>query len=101
MNYSFIFGLKEGNELGYRQVLLIAFALAVLGLGSVLSNLDMEMDPSTKDFQAVTELIPLLAVVVRFSHQTSPNAFNFAYAVVLNKLAFSSAACNCNTYLPA
>lgn len=71
MNYSFIFGFKEGNELGYRQVLLIGFALAVLGLGSVLSNLDMEMDPRTRDFKALTELLPLFAVVVRFSHQLS------------------------------
>ena len=68
MNYSFIFGFKEGNELGYRQVLLIGFGLAVLGLGSVLSNLDMQMDERTKDFKAFTELLPLFAVIVRFSH---------------------------------
>lgn len=66
VNYSFIFGFKQGNELGYRQVLLIGFGLAVLGLGAVLSNLDMEMDPRTKDFKAVTELLPLFAVIVRF-----------------------------------
>ncbi|XP_022946078.1 phosphate transporter PHO1 homolog 3-like [Cucurbita moschata] len=77
VNYSFIFGFKEGNELGYRQVLLVAFALAVLGLGSVLSNLDMEMDPSTKDFQAVTELIPLLAVVLVTAILICP--FNIIY----------------------
>lgn len=77
MNYSFIFGFKEGHELGYRQVLLVAFALAVLGLGSVLSNLDMEMDPSSKDFKALTELLPLFAVVVRFSHQLYRQTLKF------------------------
>ncbi|KAG6598999.1 Phosphate transporter PHO1-like 3, partial [Cucurbita argyrosperma subsp. sororia] len=77
VNYSFIFGFKEGNELGYRQVLLIAFALAVLGLGSVLSNLDMEMDPRTKDFKAFTELIPLLAVVLVTAILICP--FNIIY----------------------
>ncbi|XP_022973312.1 phosphate transporter PHO1 homolog 3-like [Cucurbita maxima] len=64
VNYSFIFGFKEGNELGYRQVLLIGFGLAVLGLSSVLSNLDMQMDKRTKDFEAFTELLPLFAVIL-------------------------------------
>ncbi|CAI0394432.1 unnamed protein product, partial [Linum tenue] len=59
VNYSFIFGFKPGTELGYRQVLLVAFGIAVLALCSVLSNLDMEMDPVTKDYQAFTEVIPL------------------------------------------
>lgn len=77
VNYSFIFGFKEGHELGYRQVLLVAFALAVLGLGSVLSNLDMEMDPSTKDFKALTELLPLFAVVLVTAILICP--FNIIY----------------------
>ncbi|CAN1256157.1 Phosphate transporter PHO1 homolog 3 [Linum perenne] len=59
VNYSFIFGFKPGTELGFRQVLLVAFGIAVLALCSVLSNLDMEMDPVTKDYQAFTELVPL------------------------------------------
>ncbi|CAL1360355.1 unnamed protein product [Linum trigynum] len=59
VNYSFIFGFRPGTELGYRQVFLVAFGIAVLALCSVLSNLDMEMDPVTKDYQAFTELIPL------------------------------------------
>ena len=65
VNYAFIFGFKQGTELGYREVLLVSFGLAVLALGSVLSNLDMEMDPKTLDYEAFTEIIPLILVVVR------------------------------------
>ncbi|CAN1321467.1 Phosphate transporter PHO1 homolog 5 [Linum perenne] len=62
VNYSFIFGFKQGTELGYRQVFLVAFGIAVLALLSILSNLDMEMDPVTKDYQAFTELVPLILI---------------------------------------
>lgn len=64
MNYPFIFGFKEGTELGYREVLLVSFGLALLALASVLANLDMEMDPKTGDYKALTELLPLGLVVV-------------------------------------
>ncbi|KAK8677232.1 hypothetical protein V6N13_142780 [Hibiscus sabdariffa] len=64
VNYAFIFGFKQGTELGYREVLLVSFGLAVLALASVLSNLDMQMDPKTMDYQAFTEIIPLILVVV-------------------------------------
>ncbi|KAJ6371304.1 hypothetical protein OIU77_001751 [Salix suchowensis] len=59
INYAFIFGFKQGTELGYREVLLLASGLSVFALGCVISNLDMEMDPRTKSFEAITELIPL------------------------------------------
>ncbi|KAL0717941.1 hypothetical protein Bca4012_067263 [Brassica carinata] len=59
VNYPFIFGFEHGNDLGYREVLLIGAGLAVLTFGGVLSNLDMEMDPRTKSFSVVTELVPL------------------------------------------
>nr|XP_023903621.1 phosphate transporter PHO1 homolog 3-like isoform X4 [Quercus suber] len=59
VNYSFIFGFKQGPELGYREILLLSFGLAVLALASVLLNLDMEMDPNTKDYGTYTELLPL------------------------------------------
>eukprot|EP00261_Vitis_vinifera_P015482 XP_003635556.1 PREDICTED: phosphate transporter PHO1 homolog 3 [Vitis vinifera] len=59
VNYSFILGFKQGTQLGHREVLFLGFGLAVLALASVLSNLDLEMDPKTKDYEAVTELIPL------------------------------------------
>ncbi|KAK8655829.1 hypothetical protein V6N13_108395 [Hibiscus sabdariffa] len=64
VNYAFIFGFKPGTELGYRQVLLLSFGLGALALASVLSNLDMEMDPETKEYEAFTELLPLMLVVV-------------------------------------
>ncbi|POO03486.1 SPX domain containing protein [Trema orientale] len=63
VNYSFIFGFKPGTELGYREVLLPGFIVAALALGCVLSNLDMEMDPKTKDYKAITELLPLMLLV--------------------------------------
>ncbi|XP_015895052.3 phosphate transporter PHO1 homolog 3 [Ziziphus jujuba] len=63
VNYSFIFGFKQGTELSYREVLLVGFAIAAMALGSVLSNLDMEMDPKTQDFKAWTEVIPLFLLV--------------------------------------
>ncbi|XWS10668.1 hypothetical protein CRYUN_Cryun38cG0017000 [Craigia yunnanensis] len=59
INYSFIFGFRQGTELGYREVLLLSFALATLAVTSVISNLDMEMDPKTGDYKALTELLPL------------------------------------------
>lgn len=65
VNYSFIFGFKEGTELGYREVLLLGFCLSVLALASVLANLDMEMDPVTQDYKAITELLPLGLVGVK------------------------------------
>ncbi len=69
VNYSFIFGFKQGTELGYREILLLSFGLAVLALASVLSNLDMEMDPKMKkDYKNYTELLPLNLVFVRLSN---------------------------------
>ncbi|CAF2143785.1 BnaA02g29650D [Brassica napus] len=59
VNYPFIFGFEQGTDLGYREVLLLASALAVLTFGGAISNLDMEMDPRTKSFSVITELVPL------------------------------------------
>ncbi|KAM7520707.1 hypothetical protein LguiB_019669 [Lonicera macranthoides] len=64
VNYAFIFGFKPGTELGYREVLLLSSGLSVLTLAAVLSNLDMDMDPRTRSFQALTELVPLGLVIV-------------------------------------
>ncbi|GMI90259.1 PHO1 homolog 3 [Hibiscus trionum] len=77
VNYAFIFGFKQGTELGYREVLLVSFGLAVLALASVLSNLDMQMDPITMDYQAFTEIIPLILVVLVFIILFLP--FNILY----------------------
>lgn len=69
VNYPFIFGFKQGTELGYREVLLISSGMAMLTLAGVLTSLDMEMDPRTKHFTAVTELVPLGLLIVSFSAQ--------------------------------
>ncbi|TKY58902.1 Phosphate transporter PHO1-like 7 [Spatholobus suberectus] len=55
---------KQGTELGYNQVLLLGFGLAVLALGGVLANLDMQIDPETKDYKTLTELIPLILLLI-------------------------------------
>lgn len=65
VNYSFIFGFKQGTELGFREVLLVSSGLAVLTFAGVLSNLDMEMDPRTQSFKVITELVPLALLLVR------------------------------------
>ncbi|KAK4488451.1 hypothetical protein RD792_004215 [Penstemon davidsonii] len=67
VNYPFIFGFKQGTELGFREILLVASGLSVLALAAVLSNLDMEMDRRTESFQTLTELVPLGLVMVTLS----------------------------------
>ncbi|XP_056844370.1 phosphate transporter PHO1 homolog 8 isoform X1 [Raphanus sativus] len=62
VNYPFIFGFKQGTELGYRHVLLLSFGLNTLALAAVIMNLDMEMDPNTNDYKTLTELLPLFIV---------------------------------------
>ncbi|CAK7326126.1 unnamed protein product [Dovyalis caffra] len=64
VNYSFIFGFKHGTEMGYKQVLLLSFGIAVLALCSVHLNFDMEMDPETKDYKQFTELLPLNVLIL-------------------------------------
>ncbi|XP_031262418.1 phosphate transporter PHO1 homolog 3-like isoform X7 [Pistacia vera] len=64
VNYSFIFGFKQGTELGYRQVLLVGFGISVLALLTVIGNLDMEIDPLSKDYDGLTEYLPLILVLL-------------------------------------
>uniref|UniRef100_A0A7N0TA21 Uncharacterized protein n=1 Tax=Kalanchoe fedtschenkoi TaxID=63787 RepID=A0A7N0TA21_KALFE len=64
VNYSFIFGFKQGTELGYTQVLLAGSILMVLALAAVLSNLEMKADSGTRSYDLVTELVPLGLLVV-------------------------------------
>ncbi|KAK9054015.1 hypothetical protein SSX86_025090 [Deinandra increscens subsp. villosa] len=66
VNYSFIFGFKPGTELGYIEVLLLSSGLSVLTLAAGLSNLEMELDPITRSYKTLTELVPigLLTVVL-------------------------------------
>ncbi|KAA3456054.1 phosphate transporter PHO1-like protein 9 [Gossypium australe] len=67
VNFSFIFGFKQGTELGYREVLLLSSGLSLLALAGVISHLDMEMDPRTKSFRTLTELIPLFLLIMCIS----------------------------------
>lgn len=77
VNYSFIFGFNRNTELGYKEILLLSSALAVLTLAAVLSNLDMEMDERAQGFTTLTELIPLGLVIVVLMIMFCP--FNIIY----------------------
>ena len=63
INYPFIFGLKNGTEIGYRELFLLSAGLSVVSLAAVISNLDIEMDRKDS-FDALPELIPLILLVV-------------------------------------
>ncbi|XP_017975932.1 PREDICTED: phosphate transporter PHO1 homolog 9 [Theobroma cacao] len=77
VNFSFIFGFKQGTELGYREVLLLSTGLSLLALAGVISHLDMEIDPRTKSFAVLTELIPLVLLIAVLSITFCP--FNIIY----------------------
>ncbi|MCL7049887.1 hypothetical protein MKW94_025853 [Papaver nudicaule] len=77
INYGFIFGFKRGTELGHREVFLLSTILATVSLACVLANLDMEMDISTKNYKALTELLPLALVSVIVLITVCP--FNIVY----------------------
>ncbi|KAJ0754393.1 putative SPX domain-containing protein [Helianthus annuus] len=77
VNYVFIFGFKQGTEMGFKQILLLTFGLSVLILAAVLSNLEMELDPETESYKAWTELLPLGLVIVVVLMTICP--FNILY----------------------
>ncbi|KAG2261580.1 hypothetical protein Bca52824_068659 [Brassica carinata] len=77
VNYAFIFGFKQGTELGYRQVLFVGFSIGAFALLCVLGNLDMQANPRTKRFQALTELLPLFLLGAMFAVLILP--FNILY----------------------
>ncbi|OMO79339.1 hypothetical protein CCACVL1_13742 [Corchorus capsularis] len=77
VNFSFIFGFKQGTELGYREVLLLGTGLSLITLAGVISHLDMEIDPGRKSFQVVTELIPVFLLATVLSIIFCP--FNIIY----------------------
>ncbi|CAH2045649.1 unnamed protein product [Thlaspi arvense] len=66
VNYPSILEFKQGTELSYRQVLFVGFSIGVCALLCVIANLDMEVDPETKDYKALTELLPLFLLIVLF-----------------------------------
>ncbi|XP_023638574.1 phosphate transporter PHO1 homolog 2 isoform X1 [Capsella rubella] len=77
VNYAFIFGYKQGTELGYRQVLLLAFTIGTFALLCVLGNLDMQVHSKTLDYQGFTELLPFFLLVALFVVLILP--FHFLY----------------------
>ncbi|KAI3944934.1 hypothetical protein MKW92_003561 [Papaver armeniacum] len=77
VNYPFIFGFKQGTELGYREVFLLSAGLTLLSLAGVLANLDMEMEPGTQRYQTITELVPLGLVTLVLAIAFCP--FNIVY----------------------
>ncbi|KAI3934655.1 hypothetical protein MKX01_012195 [Papaver californicum] len=77
VNYPFIFGFKQGSELGYREVFLLSAGLTLLSLAGVLANLDMEMEPGTQSYQTITELVPLGLVTLVLAIAFCP--FNIIY----------------------
>ncbi|THF97316.1 hypothetical protein TEA_013071 [Camellia sinensis var. sinensis] len=58
----------EGAEMGYIEVLLLSFGVALLALASVHANLDMEINPKTQDYKAITELVPIRLLVLENEH---------------------------------
>ncbi|XP_077213672.1 phosphate transporter PHO1 homolog 3-like isoform X2 [Tasmannia lanceolata] len=64
VNYPFIFGFKQGTELGYREVCVFSSTLAILALAAVLSNMDMQIDPKTKKYKTFTQLLPLFLLTI-------------------------------------
>ena len=66
INYPFIFGFKQGTELGYREVFLLGTGLAVLTLACFLGNLHLDLGSKTQNYKTLTGLFPLGLVAVRF-----------------------------------
>lgn len=67
VNYPFIFGFKQGTELGYRDVFLLSTGLAVLALACFLANLQIDLISKSRNLKTVTELVPSVLVAVRYS----------------------------------
>ncbi|KAI7994874.1 hypothetical protein LOK49_LG11G01096, partial [Camellia lanceoleosa] len=55
INYPFIFGFKQGTELGYREVVLLSTGLAVLALPTFLAHL--HLDSRTRDYRHILNCI--------------------------------------------
>ncbi|XP_050373013.1 phosphate transporter PHO1 homolog 10 [Argentina anserina] len=70
INYPFIFGLKRGTELSYREVFLLSTGLALLALGGFLANIYLAMDLSGRHYKTLNQMIPLglliLILVITF-----------------------------------
>ncbi|KAL8533762.1 hypothetical protein ACS0TY_009961 [Phlomoides rotata] len=77
INYPFIFGFKQGTELGYREVFLLSNGLAVTSLATLLVHLHVKMDSGTHHYETYIELLPLGLVIVVLAITFCP--FNIIY----------------------
>ncbi|KAL3501449.1 hypothetical protein ACH5RR_035898 [Cinchona calisaya] len=77
INYPFIFGFKQGTELGHRDVFLLGNGLAMLALATFLVHLYMKMNSGAADHKKYAEFIPLGLITVVFIIMFCP--FNIIY----------------------
>ncbi|XP_071929069.1 phosphate transporter PHO1 homolog 10 isoform X3 [Coffea arabica] len=64
INYPFIFGFKQGTELGYQEVFLLGNGLAMLALATFLVHLHIQMDSGAQDHQKYAKFMPLGLITV-------------------------------------
>ncbi|KAF2299168.1 hypothetical protein GH714_030889 [Hevea brasiliensis] len=64
VNYPFIFGFKQGTELGHREVFMLSNGLALLVLASCLANLHLDSGSNASKYKTITEMVPLGLVAV-------------------------------------
>ncbi|GAA0152401.1 secondary carrier transporter [Lithospermum erythrorhizon] len=76
INYTFIFGFKQGTELGYQEVFLLSNGLAMLALATFLAHLHLKMDPRSQDNLSV-EFFPLGLIIILLGMVFCP--FNILY----------------------
>ncbi|GMI94693.1 hypothetical protein like AT1G69480 [Hibiscus trionum] len=77
INYPFIFGLKRGTELSYREVILLGTGLAVLALSCFLGNSYLDLGSKTQNLKTLIGLFPLGLVAIVLILLFCP--FNIAY----------------------
>lgn len=65
INYAFIFGFRQGTQLGYREVFLLSSGLGVIVLATLLVHMHVKMDSETQHFETYVELLPLGLIFVR------------------------------------
>lgn len=75
INYAFIFGFKQGTELGYREVFLLSNGLAMLVLAALLMHL--HMNSRTEIYGTRIEYVPLGLIMVLLFITFCP--FNIIY----------------------
>ncbi|XP_057777186.1 phosphate transporter PHO1 homolog 10-like isoform X3 [Salvia miltiorrhiza] len=64
INYPFIFGFRQGTELGYREVFLLSSVLGVMALATFLVHMHIKMDSETQHYETYIELLPLGLIIV-------------------------------------